>query len=38
MKQDYVGPIINVTVFQTADVIRTSDNWGSDKENWEDWE
>jgi len=38
MKQDYVEPIINVIVLQTVDVIRTSDNWGSDKENWEDWE
>ena len=38
MKQDYVGLIIDVIVLQTADVIRTSDNWGSDKEIWEDWE
>jgi len=38
MKQDYVELIINVIVLGTADVIRTSDNWGSDKENWEDWE
>lgn len=38
-KHNYIAPIIRIVFCGDEDVIRTSgsDNWGSDKNEWDDW-